>query len=108
MSITTTDDGLSQDDAPFSEHIPSGVAVFDAAAEDVAQMVTDLHYPDLVEFRRVAVTPEQAETYQLPTAPRKDTDKRGDWTGENGASRGARPRDARRHHQGSRPGLDGT
>jgi hypothetical protein len=32
-----------------------------------------------VEFRRIVVTPEQIETYGLPSAPQKGTDRRGEW-----------------------------
>jgi len=32
-------------------------------------------------FARVAVTPEQIARFQLPEAPAKQTDKRGDWQG---------------------------
>jgi hypothetical protein len=67
------------------DHDPSGLSVFDSAAEDVVAMVCDLlacRDTDAVEFRRVAVTPEQIATYDLSTAPPKATDRRGDWTGD--------------------------
>lgn len=60
---------------------PSGVAVFDSAADDVATMVADLGSPGAVQFERVAVTTEQAVAYDLPAAPAKVTDRRGNWTG---------------------------
>jgi hypothetical protein len=67
----------------IGDHDPSGLSVFDSAAEDVAAMVADSgHDPDeLVEFRRVAVTPEQIAAYNLPAAPPKATDRRGTWVG---------------------------
>ena len=53
---------------------PSGVHLFNAAAEDVEAWAE--YYGAEVEFRRVAVTLEQVEAYQLPTAPPKATDRR--------------------------------
>lgn len=83
----------------IGDHDPSGCSVFDAAREDVSQLALDLDQDgeraetrelmrhmfnmathSLVEFRRVAVTAEQAERYDLPTSPPKPKDKRGDWT----------------------------
>jgi len=64
---------------------PSGLSIFDSAEEDVSRLAADLSgiedVSDLVEFRRVAVTPEQVERYGLETAPPKRTDRRGNWTG---------------------------
>ena len=53
---------------------PSGVHLFTAAAEDVAAWAE--YFEAEVTFRRVAVTPEQVDAYQLPTAPPKATDRR--------------------------------
>jgi len=58
----------------IGDHDPSGVHVFSAAAEDVASWAA--HYGAEVRFARVAVTPAQVETYGLPTAPVKTTDRR--------------------------------
>lgn len=70
------------------DHDPSGRAILDRVAADVAQLAYDLavrddrhRYPE-VSFRRVAVTPEQIDRYQLPGAPPKATDKRGTWQGD--------------------------
>ncbi|MBA2625340.1 MAG: hypothetical protein H0U89_07030 [Acidimicrobiia bacterium] len=63
------------------DHDPSGCAVFDSAADDVATMVADLARSASVEFVRVAVTPEQIVRYGLPEAPAKAADKRGTWQG---------------------------
>ncbi len=66
---------------------PSGVSIFDAAAEDVEAFVAhlaiieqreDVHLP---QFRRAVVTREQVKWYGLPEAPPKRTDKRGNWRG---------------------------
>jgi hypothetical protein len=56
---------------------PSGVALFEAAAEDVAALAEGLG--GSVSFHRVAVTPEQITRYSLPTAPAKSHDKRSAW-----------------------------
>lgn len=62
------------------DHDPSGVALYQAAAEDVEAMVDELGGE--VVFDRIAVTPEQVQRYSLPTAPAKTTtDKRGAWQG---------------------------
>ena len=65
------------------DHDPSGLSVFDSAAEDVGAMVDGLEGPPVPapEFVRVVVTPDQIARYQLPEAPPKKTDKRGDWKG---------------------------
>lgn len=55
---------------------PSGVSIFEAAAEDVLAFVEG-SVP--VEFVRVAVTREQAERYDLPSSPAKSTDRRSAW-----------------------------
>jgi hypothetical protein len=60
---------------------PSGLALFEAAAEDVEAFVSDAGGD--VRFRRVAVTPEQIMRYSLPTAPPKRSDKRSAWTDGN-------------------------
>ena len=60
---------------------PSGESMFDVLREDVTAFLS-VDVPDLdVEFRRVALTPEQVRRYDLPTAPPKRTDSRsGGWT----------------------------
>lgn len=69
------------------DHDPSGVSLFDSAAEDVGALVLGLALREgrtwtAPVFERVAVTEEQIESYSLPSAPPKKTDKRGDWKGE--------------------------
>lgn len=63
------------------DHDPSGVALFQAAAEDVAMLVDDLGGFALPTFERVAVRPEHVDEYELETAPAKAHDKRGAWQG---------------------------
>ena len=62
------------------DHDPSGLALFEAAAEDVEAFALAFASED-VRFERVAVTVEQIERYQLPTAPAKAKDKRSAWVG---------------------------
>jgi hypothetical protein len=69
----------------LGDHDPSGVSIFEAAAEDVAAFVAADRPHGLcsVEFRRVALTAEQVEEYNLPTAPPKKSDTRSKhWRGE--------------------------
>jgi hypothetical protein len=54
---------------------PSGVHLFASLAEDVTAMVQEIAGA-APTFTRLAVTPEQAERLELPTAPPKATDKR--------------------------------
>ena len=61
------------------DHDPSGLAMFNAVAEDVEAMAEE-DYGE-VSFERVAVTVEQIRRYQLPTAPAKAHDKRSAWVG---------------------------
>jgi hypothetical protein len=59
---------------------PSGLALFEAVAEDVSAFVDSLADGDVnVVFKRAAVTPEQIARYGLPTAPAKSSDKRSVW-----------------------------
>ena len=58
----------------LGDHDPSGVHVFSSLAEDIEEFAAD--YGGDVEFVRVAVTPEQARQYNLPSAPPKATDRR--------------------------------
>lgn len=58
----------------IGDHDPSGVHVFSSLAEDIEAFAAD--YGATVEFVRLAVTPEQAALYGLPSAPPKPTDRR--------------------------------
>jgi hypothetical protein len=57
----------------------SGLSLVQAAAEDVEAFAAGLD-AEGVEFKRAALTAEQAERLNLPTAPPKATDKRFAWT----------------------------
>jgi hypothetical protein len=61
------------------DHDPSGLAMFNAVAEDVEAMAAE-DYGE-VSFERVAVTVEQIRRHDLPTAPAKAHDKRSAWVG---------------------------
>jgi hypothetical protein len=61
------------------DHDPSGLAMFNAVAEDIEAMA-DEDFGE-VTFDRVAVRPEQIRRYNLPTAPAKPHDKRSAWHG---------------------------
>lgn len=58
----------------IGDHDPSGVHVFSSLAEDIDAFAQ--RFDVGVEFVRLAVTPEQIEEYELPTAPPKPTDNR--------------------------------
>jgi hypothetical protein len=62
----------------IGDHDPSGVHVFSSAAEDIQALAVGLglgHDTD-IRFTRLAVTPEQVATLNLPTAPPKEKDRR--------------------------------
>lgn len=63
------------------DHDPSGCAIIDSAAEDVTAFAVALG-ADEPEFHRVAITPDQVDRYNLPTAPQKRTDQRGEHMAE--------------------------
>jgi hypothetical protein len=77
------------------DYDPSGCAIIDSLADDVAQFVEDLGGELPPQFRRVAVTPVQIERYALPEAPAKATDRRGDWTGGTVQAEALSPDDLR-------------
>jgi hypothetical protein len=58
----------------LGDHDPSGVHCFSALDEDVVAFAE--HYGGDIEFVRLAVTPEQAHRFNLPSAPPKATDRR--------------------------------
>ncbi|MFE7664725.1 hypothetical protein [Streptomyces celluloflavus] len=58
----------------LGDYDQSGVHMFSSLAEDVIAFAEAAGVA--VEFERVAVTPEQIATYNLPTAPPKATDRR--------------------------------
>ena len=65
----------------IGDHDPSGVHIFSSLAEDVQEFAAGEAMrqgkPEpLVEFERLAVTPEQISEYGLPTVPAKRTDRR--------------------------------
>jgi hypothetical protein len=79
----------------IGDHDPSSVHVFSSLAEDIEEFAAA--YGGDVEFVRVAVTPEQAALYNLPSAPPKPTDNRPLRRQRNVAGRGAGPTHARRN-----------
>lgn len=60
------------------DYDPSGCAIIDSLAEDVGSFVEELSQFQEVDWRRIAVTPDQIRRYRLPTAPQKRTDVRGE------------------------------
>ena len=58
----------------LGDHDPSGVHCFSALDEDVLAFTK--HYGGDIEFIRLAVRPEQARHFKLPSAPPKPTDRR--------------------------------
>ena len=61
----------------------SGCSIADSVSSDVSTFVDDLESEHTIQFERVAVTREQAEAHQLPSAPPKKTDNRGAWRDES-------------------------
>lgn len=62
---------------------PSGLTIFEAATEDVAAFA-EYHGAE-VEFKRVAVTPAQIESHNLPSSPPKKSSHSGNWREGDGA-----------------------
>lgn len=60
------------------DYDPSGCAIIDSLAEDISAFVADDAPWQQLEFRRIAVTPAQIARFDLPTAPQKRTDQRGE------------------------------
>jgi hypothetical protein len=58
----------------IGDHDPSGMHVYINLAEDVGAFTAELG--GKIMFSRLAVTARQAGAWQLPTAPRKATDRR--------------------------------
>lgn len=58
----------------IGDHDPSGVHLFTSFVEDVQAFAAE-HCGE-VRFLRLVVTPEQAIAWNLPTKPRKETDRR--------------------------------
>lgn len=79
MKYELAQDIMSDDRPTIVFHIgdldPSGVCIFDSIQADVEAFVGD---DQDLQFKRIALTPEQVVIYGLPTAPPKATDKRGD------------------------------
>lgn len=68
----------------LGDYDPSGESIFNSVASDVSAFVRAdrLHAMVEVEFRRIALTREQVEDLNLPTAPAKSTDSRAkSWIG---------------------------
>ena len=88
-SVTSKHDAaerILERDAPtlvlnVGDHDPSGLSIFDSAAEDVSAFVEAGGGCNGVTFQRVAVTEAQIAAHNLPTAPPKKADRRGNWTG---------------------------
>jgi hypothetical protein len=62
------------------DYDPSGIALFEAARDDVTAFYVDLGGEQPPQFVRAAVTPEQIERFHLPSAPPKKNDKRSAFT----------------------------
>jgi hypothetical protein len=60
----------------IGDYDPSGQSIMDSTCEDV------LAFGAEVDFERLAVTPEQAELYDLESAPQKEHDTRGEYMPE--------------------------
>ena len=61
---------------------PSGWSIVDALAEDVTELAYGLNPQARIEFRRVLVTEDQVAEHDLPPAPQKGSDNRGEWMDE--------------------------
>src|ERR1035437_852063 len=57
----------------LGDHDPSGENAGEVTEERLRELATD---PDLIHFKRIAVTPKQIRDWRLPTRPTKTTDSR--------------------------------
>lgn len=73
MAKAFAGDGLTEV-LHIGDYDPSGVHMFSSLDEDIAAFIECLG--GQVEFTRLAVTPDQRDSYRLPTAPPKKTDRR--------------------------------
>lgn len=66
------------------DHDPSGVSIFENLERDLGDFIRDYEEdPEILVCRRIAVTLEQAEAFQMDSAPPKRTDSRtANWEGE--------------------------
>jgi hypothetical protein len=62
----------------LGDHDPSGLSILDSAAEDISAFAIELGAAAPPTFARLGVTAEQIARYQLPSAPQKATDRRGE------------------------------
>jgi hypothetical protein len=74
LAADLADDGRCTEVLHIGGHDPSGAHLFLALAEDVQAFAEELG--GIVEFSRLAVTPEQIGSLGLTTAPPKATDRR--------------------------------
>jgi hypothetical protein len=74
VAVDLADDGRCTEVLHIGDHDPSGAHLFLALAEDVQAFAEELG--GIVEFSRLAVTPEQIGSLGLTTAPPKPTDRR--------------------------------
>jgi hypothetical protein len=74
LAVDLADDGRSTEVLHIGDHDPSGAHLFLALAEDVQAFADELG--GVVEFSRLAVTPEQIGRLGLATALPKETDRR--------------------------------
>jgi hypothetical protein len=74
FAAALTQEGRPVEVLHIGDHDPSGVSMFLAFLEDVEAFTRDLGGD--ATFTRLAVTPEQIATYDLPTAPPKESDNR--------------------------------
>jgi hypothetical protein len=62
----------------IGDHDPSGASIMDSSASDLLAFSRER----TPSFERLAVTQEQAEEYELESAPQKSTDRRGEYMAE--------------------------
>jgi hypothetical protein len=62
----------------LGDHDPSGVSIHESMAEDLSAFCEDSHEEQIIELRRVALTPPQIRRYEVATTPDeiKATDSR--------------------------------
>jgi hypothetical protein len=75
----------------LGDYDPSGLKIWENTQTKLRQY---MQFDDLISFEKLAVTPEQITTYNLPTRPTKHSNHSRDWNGDESVELDAMPTDA--------------
>lgn len=75
----------------LGDYDPSGLKIWENTQTKLRQYMT---FDDLITFEKLAVTPEQITSFNLPTRPTKHSNHSHDWNGDESVELDAMPTDA--------------